>query len=1201
MIVGLILMFCIPKHIAVSMIQPATTHIANRMSSKVRTAESPRMAWITSHKFRGVAGAKGFALVSTLMLMVLLTILALSFMSLAAVSLRSTKADEDLLEARANAQMGLMLAIGQLQKSMGPDRRISARAKIMASHAQIGAAVSDSNPRAWWVGVSGTNPNFGIDGETPVSSSNPAAVWLVSGLDSNTSAAAQLSQSFTRPVDLFGEYSIDLALTAGESLTAGIVEIHSGRKNRIGGYAYLIDDDGTKATIAPGHADLINTETPVNQGDLTPGAFDLSVLQGMSELEGNPLSVYRKLLSTGDLALLAGGDKTLAASKRLSFTTYSRGVLCDVKNGGLKRDLTAAFESDVTFNTVFPTGNTADYLLIDSAKLATCSDLQQNGYIHWEVFKDHYNIKRHIKTHTDGTKYLDPVRYSKAGVYTWNNGGAPPGWAVNPAGQPAGSAQGSLFMAGRLGPHDIGNATTSLYPEMNGMPYGNFKVMTTTTRAAKNCEEFKHSPVIPILQRVQANAWIERLDARTIRTHAQVWSSHYNPYNIPLNVIGWQGGPRILGAPRITAYMTPRLTFRRKRADGTIDPQLTYLDRESFTHDKAQFHAKNPVMALPGRSHVLAYESSAHVDNSDDGFLYNDLVKDLTVESVYRDLECTQDLPANVNLQIRFALQNTSLNQGSDDNTGGPGNEEMSQTFWAPFAWDNAGGQNRPGKTFDWGSVPTATLNENRMASLGLNLRTTREPSSTIRPLVDANIRCLLGNTRWDSPLNLPALASYSTENQGQADEMIMQMSTVDSPKGYSYWGAGRDPSYGMERVILFDIPRSDLVSLGQLQHAGAGRFSYEPTYIVGNSYANPRISQTNWKESVTDTFSTAARGLQLFPIDGSFNLYDASYLTNEVLWDRYTFTTIPQVADNANSLLENAPNAAQFEALAKGQTYLTNARYLPYAPSGSTFDIATLQMASNKTNGTGAFYHNAGHVLIDGAFNVNSTSVDAWEAFLSSTHSLPVAKVNENGEIDGFEAAESVRFPRVQSVFGEGATKDDLEENFWVGFRELEQTEVRSLAEAIVDEVKKRGPFLSMADFVNRKLENGALGRAGALQAALDQTVNADIDSDYGIDQQSAGFPGQLLQGDILQSLAPYMTVRSDVFTIRAYGESKDEKTGKVLARAWCEAKVQRFPDPMVAGSASSGTLSELSNPTSPFGRQFRMISFRWLNPSEI
>ena len=47
-------------------------------------------------------------------------------------------------------------------------------------------------------------------------------------------------------------------------------------------------------------------------------------------------------------------------------------------------------------------------------------------------------------------------------------------------------------------------------------------------------------------------------------------------------------------------------------------------------------------------------------------------------------------------------------------------------------------------------------------------------------------------------------------------------------------------------------------------------------------------------------------------------------------------------------------------------------------------------------------------------------------------------------------------------------------------------------LAEAIVEEVKARGPFRSMAEFVNRKLNGTAdQQRKGALQAALDLTVN--------------------------------------------------------------------------------------------------------------
>jgi hypothetical protein len=1177
-----------------------------------------RKTVVTSKHSTNIVSNRGFALVATLSLMVLLTLVALGMLSLSAVTLRSTSQDSAAMEARANARLALMIALGELQKGMGPDQRISSRAMTLVQDQRLGATLSPDNPRSWWVGAVGTNPTLGLDATKPVSLSNPAAVWLVSGLDPAASAANQLTQPFAKPVEMFGEHSINLTMTGGKALTAGIVEVVGGTAGRIGGYAYLIDDEGMKAALAPSNDDLVNTSTPVSESDLTPGAYDVSVLDGMAALDDNPLSNYSKILSTGDLVLI-GGNKQMAASKRLSYTTYSRGVLSDAKNGGLKRDLTVAFEDEATFAAVFPRGTgayTADYLCMDPVKLAASPELLKNGYIHWEVFKDHYNIKQHIKTAPDGTKYLDPVRYSKEGPWL-------PGTRNGDINGPS----GSKFTAGMLGPHDIGDDNFftnggALIKEMPGIPYGDYKVYEVNPRTPKNHGEFKHSPVIPVLQRFQVNAWMEQPDAKTLRTHAQMWSSHYNPYNIALYVGGASGGPRLLATPSITADSTslntinnrsPRSRFGYFGQSATNNWTIGYLRSAGFTHGKGEFQGKVQVMLLPGRSHVLGYENATDFGQTliSDGALYSDKVKDLTTQSVFRDLklltesapqkfDIPTDLPATYDIKFNIRLDNAALHQGVDDNNGGPGNFELHQTFWAPFAWEKV--SLRPGKLFDMRQVTAATLNENMMAMQGFNLRTTREPNSSIRPLVDANIRCLFGNTRWDSPLNVEALAAYSIENQGVQVEMNMDMDVSDDPKGYTYWGAGRDPSFGYDRVILFDIPRADLVSLGQLQHAGAGRFSYEPTYIVGNSYANPRISQDKWKESVTDTFSTDARGLGPFPINGAFNLYDASYLVNEVLWDRYTFTTIPQVANNLTNLTEPAPNDAHFKNLAAGNADLPNARYLPYAPSGSSFNWATLRMASDKAAGTGAFYHNAGHLLVDGAFNVNSVSVDAWEAFLSSTHSLPVAKVNEKSEVTGFDMdVATVRFPRTNGVFGGGINKGSLDENYWIGFRELKQPEVRELAQAIVEEVKKRGPFLSMADFVNRKLKSGELGESGALQAALDKTVNSGIDDDFSKGKQGAGFPGQLLQGDLLQALAPRMTVRSDVFTIRAYGESKDAVTGVVLAQAWCEAIVQRVPDPMDPGNSGGSALKELSNPSSPFGREFRMISFRWLNPEEI
>ena len=69
---------------------------------------------------------RGFALVVTLSLMILLTIMAVGLLSLSAVSLRASTQGAAMSEARANARLALMLALGELQKELGPDQRISA-------------------------------------------------------------------------------------------------------------------------------------------------------------------------------------------------------------------------------------------------------------------------------------------------------------------------------------------------------------------------------------------------------------------------------------------------------------------------------------------------------------------------------------------------------------------------------------------------------------------------------------------------------------------------------------------------------------------------------------------------------------------------------------------------------------------------------------------------------------------------------------------------------------------------------------------------------------------------------------------------------------------------------------------------------------------------------------------------------------------
>lgn len=82
-----------------------------------------------------------------------------------------------------------------------------------------------------------------------------------------------------------------------------------------------------------------------------------------------------------------------------------------------------------------------------------------------------------------------------------------------------------------------------------------------------------------------------------------------------------------------------------------------------------------------------------------------------------------------------------------------------------------------------------------------------------------------------------------------------------------------------------------------------------------------------------------------------------------------------------------------------------------------------------------------------------------------------------------------------------------------------------------------------------------------------------------------------------MLQVIGPALSARSDTFVVRAYGDSV--VGNKVMARAWCEAVVQRLPDPVDPDDsginpADLGTDKDL-------GRRFTIRSFRWLAHEEV
>ena len=274
----------------------------------------------------------------------------------------------------------------------------------------------------------------------------------------------------------------------------------------------------------------------------------------------------------------------------------------------------------------------------------------------------------------------------------------------------------------------------------------------------------------------------------------------------------------------------------------------------------------------------------------------------------------------------------------------------------------------------------------------------------------------------------------------------------------------------------------------------------------------------------------------------------------------------------------------------------------------------------------------------VEGMFNINSVSVDAWKALLRSNRSVQVPYLSTSGAtVAGQEVSYS--FPRT-SVAGDSATDSGSKNSGlfsaageFAGHRVISEEQIDALAEEIVKEVRKRGPFLSLSEFVNRQLVGDkSRALAGTIQQALDNlaAMGSSPKNPYSVLQErsvqitaappgttdykfpeaalgwsSFGVPGWVRQADILRPLAPVISARDDSFTLRCYGDARAPGSpDKILARAWCEVRVKRVADfvSSVDNPRVTPYSSLMKEPVNRlFGRRFQIESFRWLSPDEV
>ncbi|MGB2351895.1 MAG: hypothetical protein ACPH9O_09745, partial [Akkermansiaceae bacterium] len=450
------------------------------------------------------------------------------------------------------------------------------------------------------------------------------------------------------------------------------------------------------------------------------------------------------------------------------------------------------------------------------------------------------------------------------------------------------------------------------------------------------------------------------------------------------------------------------------------------------------------------------------------------------------------------------------------------------------------------------------------------------------------------------------------------------------SPRN-AFWGKSYD-STGQTSVPMSNIPSSPLISLVDFGHANLGTMAEDPFHSVGNSQHSAVISPIAPYGTVQTGGGEQTHGTGI----------DLSWLVNDALFDRYFLSGIaPEYDHNGSggayretgSLNDTLERLYGIDPTDPTQTVDPDtAQASPvmeaHVPAGKTAEEIVIELTPTSTNHD-VYKKIAAYCLQKGSFNINCADANTWGRFFRRSLSGASIKFTDGtsdsrGGYFGFPSSSSPT-PTV----GTGTRQT------WSGWSRLVLSgQINNLANNIANEVKKRGPFMSVSDFVNRKVGGSTITdqhRKGAVQAAVDtMTINGlvytsagGVTTDYGKHSplvpsttQSAdtatGIPGSVTQANVLRALAPRLSARSDTFRIRGYGEVRDA-SDNIVAMAMCEALVQRLPEyvdpdtnpdynePWDEFDPAAPANETLNATNQKYGRRFEIRSFRWLGESEI
>jgi len=1127
--------------------------------------------------------------------MVLLAILAVGMLGISSVALRSAVHGKADAEARANARLGLMLALGQLQKLAGDDRRVTATADL-----EMEAASAHGS--RYWTGVWSNAAAAGSAGE--IYTSTPEAQfegWLVSGEREGLLNPDSTTVPLGSGVTLVG------AGTAGEltseHVTVPLVEVDPGLGKMAGRYGWWIGDEGVKT-----RGNLPSTGDPaIAATDLTLGARGggWETLDGMENYPGrgahNEADLTR-IFTSPSLSVAVPSVRATAPQHFHSLTMHSRGLLTDTLAGGLRMDLTPFLENGFPSDPAsddFPNAPVSGRNILPSSVAPQITGPTWDRLRALSSMKPTAGGKLDVVTGNGNDEALiAPVIFDFRVLMGAKIEGVSPAVEDPPA-----PAVYKIHACGKIA---VSLANPYPYPIQWG---DDLELEVFQTRG------------VQMALRESFNTIQEDGSIKHDSGQGPLWPKYFSFEN--------EEKPSVFGG----------VTFKIPAGELGAGESRTYTQGSAL--NRAEDFAPVSLQLSP-------FLESSPSDFNNSILLPNTLTR--TVNSKFNSLARLHLLAngktSTIDLELRTSDSgllrriesfdvNNVLFKAVERRVSAEDAAQMTEPIpLMLFSYQLS----QPG--MDYGAfLPAGQLGRR---------------NSTLRTFMDFNLRA----QHFTRPI-----ASYTAPPYFMAvsdDLASLPFSAPGGDTGTAFtrnlalselrWG--HSSASGTQQTILYDVP-DEIVSLAQFQHADLtaddhfGSVAHQPGNALGNSYAPLLVerglsSQPRYDYNLINDKScdTAAN-----------RYYDMSYLLNAALWDSFFISTVP--ADGPATpenpriteiLSGSEPDALRDPIRAASRLWVQGG----FNVNSTSKDAWKAMLASNRklkhpaesdAPEEGVMFPRSlnqpaqaqlpdpsgdGDDSYSGFRRITDEQLDALAGeivrqvrlrgpFVSLSHFVNRALVELSEDEDHLgrsgvlqSAIDDSGLNMVPGTNSSRFTDLNPQENM---LRIEAATDGKPAADMEYPPDYSRPPIATNPALTNDpndtgpevwapSSQDGNPANTGSMVADREMITDPELMPEQGF--RSTGIPGWLTQADVLQVIGPVISARSDTFRIRAYGEALDS-SGKTVAKAWCEAIVQRTPEFMDSAD-SPETRPENLNPSNvKFGRRFSVVSFRWLHPDEI